>query len=191
MSVLNNHVLTLNRSWTVIGTTSVREAVMLLMRGSAKVLAPETFLTYNWEDWLEESSQMTEIKTFIKTPSLNIAAPQIILLSNYDDIYRTTVKFSSLEVFKRDGFICAYCNQKKRREDLSIDHIIPQSKKGPTNWLNCVTSCTKCNNFKGNRSLQESGLKLHFNPTIPKWSPVIHIKPEHRLEAWKPLIKDS
>jgi len=191
MDVLNSHVLVLNRSWVSIGTITVKNAVILLMRNSAKILATGTYLTYSWEEWLEESPEIIEAKSYIKTPSLNIPTPEVIILSNYDDIFRTTVKFSTKAVFRRDNFTCAYCGKRKKVEDLSIDHIIPRSRKGGTNWLNCVTSCFVCNNQKGNLTPAEANLKLHFKPRIPKWSPVIHVKSESRPESWKKLVKDE
>lgn len=179
----------MNKSWTAIGTTTVKEAVILLTRNSAKILSPGNYLTYTWDEWLEAASELLEVKAYIKTSSIDIPAPEVIILNNYDDIFRTTVKFSTRAVFRRDSYTCAYCNKRKKVEDLSIDHIIPKSRKGGTNWLNCVTSCYSCNNKKGDRTPVEAGMQLHFKPKIPKWSPMIHVKNESRPESWKKLVK--
>jgi len=191
MDVLNQHTLVLNKSWTAIGTTTVKEAVILLSRGSAKALCTSTFIAYSWDNWIENSDKLQCVTAFIKTPNMNVPAPQVIILTNYDAIYRTTVKFSTRAVYRRDNYTCAYCNKKKKVEDLSIDHIIPKAKKGKTDWLNCITACFECNNRKSDQTLQESGMKLHFKPTVPKWSPIIHVKPEARPDSWKKLLKDE
>jgi len=191
MDVLNSHTLVLNKSWVAIGTTTVKEAVILLSRNSAKILATGTYLTYTWDEWLEEAPEMTEVKSYIRTPNLAIPAPEVIILSNYDEIFRTTVKFSTKAVFRRDNYTCAYCGKRKKVEDLSIDHIIPRSRKGGTNWFNCVTSCFSCNNKKGSQTAVEANMKLHFKPRVPKWSPVIHVKNDSRPESWKKLVKDE
>ena len=34
------------------------------------------------------------------------------------------------EVFKRDGFQCAYCGKTPPEVSLEVDHIQPKSKKG-------------------------------------------------------------
>ncbi|RJR10586.1 HNH endonuclease [Candidatus Parcubacteria bacterium] len=189
MSVIDCHVLILNKSWVAIGTSTVKDAVILLSRNSAKVLSPSTYRTYTWEAWLAAASEITEVKNYIKTPSLDIPAPEIIILSNYNDVFRTTVKFSTRAIFRRDNYICAYCNKHKKVEDLSVDHIIPRSRKGGTNWLNCVTSCFECNNKKSNLTPAEAGMVLHYKPFIPKWSPVIHVREESRPKSWEKLIK--
>lgn len=190
-SALEDHVLVMNRSWTAIGTTTVKEAIILLSRNSAKVLATGTYLTYTWDEWLEEASEMPEARSYIKTPRLSIPTPEVIILNNYDDIFRTTVKFSTKSVFRRDSYTCAYCGKRKKVEDLSIDHIIPRSRKGGTNWLNCVTSCFTCNNKKSNMTPAEASMKLLFKPKVPKWSPVIHVKNDSRPDSWKKLVKEE
>ena len=51
-------------------------------------------------------------------------------------------------IFKRDVGRCSLCG---KRENLSIDHIIPVSKGGSSDDSNLRTLCMDCNNKKGNR----------------------------------------
>jgi hypothetical protein len=44
---------------------------------------------------------------------------------------------------------CAYCGSK---EELTIDHIIPQSKGGIDSTINTVCCCKECNHSKGHSS---------------------------------------
>lgn len=53
------------------------------------------------------------------------------------------------EVFKRDGFRCRHCGA---QEMLRADHIVPESKGGPTTIENLQTLCHSCNARKGPRS---------------------------------------
>lgn len=58
------------------------------------------------------------------------------------------------DVFKRDGFRCRYCGRSV--DDgviLHADHVIPQSKGGPTTLENLVTACFECNIGKSNKDL--------------------------------------
>ena len=55
-------------------------------------------------------------------------------------------------------------------DELDVDHIIPRSHGGKTNWLNVVSACRSCNFKKGNKSLKNSGLKLKVQPYIPSES---------------------
>lgn len=51
-------------------------------------------------------------------------------------------------VFQRDGHRCASCGAEN---DLSVDHIIAESKGGPTTLANLQTLCRSCNSRKGTR----------------------------------------
>lgn len=52
------------------------------------------------------------------------------------------------EVFKRDGFKCAYCGKAPPDVLLEIDHINPKSKGGEDDINNLLTSCFDCNRGK-------------------------------------------
>jgi hypothetical protein len=47
---------------------------------------------------------------------------------------------------------CAYCESS---EDLTIDHIIPQSKGGKDEKNNVVCACKQCNHSKGHKLWDE------------------------------------
>lgn len=54
------------------------------------------------------------------------------------------------EVFKRDGFQCAYCGKTPPEVMLEIDHIDPKSKGGKDDINNLITACFDCNRGKRN-----------------------------------------
>ena len=51
-------------------------------------------------------------------------------------------------VWERDNYTCQDCGT---RRNLSIDHIVPESKGGPTTLENLRTLCVPCNSRKGAR----------------------------------------
>ena len=55
---------------------------------------------------------------------------------------------------KSDGFVCQYCGD-DQKENLQVDHIIPQSKGGDNMRDNLTTSCTSCNMEKGSKHVLE------------------------------------
>ncbi len=54
-------------------------------------------------------------------------------------------------IYERDGYRCCNCGKSGRYEDLEIDHIIPVSKGGKSEYGNLQTLCHKCNVEKGNK----------------------------------------
>lgn len=91
---------------------------------------------------LETSLQGHKIKVYL--PSEIIKETKIVHKINYykDKIGRKEI----LKVGK-----CYYCNRKLSNKNATIDHIIPQSKKGTDQRKNLVASCLKCNSIKGNK----------------------------------------
>jgi 5-methylcytosine-specific restriction endonuclease McrA len=93
---------------------------------------------------------------------------------------------SRKNILRRDGFKCAYCG----RGDLplTVDHIIPRSKKGKNSWTNLVAACTKCNNRKGDRTPDEAGMKLLVKPFAPNHILFIKNSVNQLDENWKKYL---
>lgn len=67
------------------------------------------------------------------------------------------------EVFKRDGFQCAYCGKTPPSVTLEVDHIDPKSKGGKDDINNLITACFDCNRGKTNITLDKIPAKLSEN----------------------------
>lgn len=72
------------------------------------------------------------------------------------------------EVFKRDGFQCAYCGKTPPEVSLEVDHIHPKSKGGSDDLNNLLTACFNCNRGKSNIELGVMPNKLKDNIEILK-----------------------
>jgi len=49
-------------------------------------------------------------------------------------------------VESRDGSRCVYCGS---REEITLDHVVPEAEGGPTVETNLVCCCASCNTTKG------------------------------------------
>ncbi|WOK99455.1 hypothetical protein Cni_G08167 [Canna indica] len=78
---------------------------------------------------------------------------------------RVKKNLSRKNIFYRDSFICQYCSS---RQNLTIDHVIPISRGGEWKWENLVTACARCNSRKGQKTLEETNMKLLKIPKAPK-----------------------
>lgn len=58
-------------------------------------------------------------------------------------------------VINRDGMICCYCDMPLASEAVTMEHIVPDSKRGTFNSTNLTVSCAVCNNRRGNRPFFE------------------------------------
>lgn len=99
--------------------------------------------------WLKDRAHILheyDVDDFaLKTPTKVYKAPSVIVIKQYVNYYYNRVPLTKRNVFKRDGYECVYCGNKK---DLTLDHVIPTSKGGEHSWRNVVTACKKCNNTK-------------------------------------------
>ena len=71
---------------------------------------------------------------------------------------------------------------------LTIDHIQPKSRGGIDTWENLTTACIKCNTKKGNRTLEEVGMKLLKTPRRPSHVTFIKNFGGEIDERWKPYL---
>jgi 5-methylcytosine-specific restriction endonuclease McrA len=127
--------------------------------------------------------------------------PAVLVCRKFIKNTNKTVKYSKLNLFIRDNFTCSYCGKRDTtRRSLTVDHIIPKSRwgklgyKGSFNhWNNLTTCCFSCNTKKGDRLLQECGMKLRRNPFEPTARQIIKgIKPDTRIsEEWKRYLPEA
>jgi 5-methylcytosine-specific restriction endonuclease McrA len=79
-------------------------------------------------------------------------------------------------LFKRDANICLYCATRFRASELTRDHITPLSRGGRDSWTNVATACRRCNNHKGGRTPEQSGMQLIAVPFTPTYAEYIYLK---------------
>ncbi len=54
-------------------------------------------------------------------------------------------------VIERDGMLCCYCDKVLNENTLTMEHIVPDSKRGTFNTTNLTPACAKCNNKRGDK----------------------------------------
>ena len=65
-------------------------------------------------------------------------------------------------IIERDGYYCVYCDEDLRDAEIHMDHVIPESKGGPTSYDNLQVTCRKCNLAKGVLSESEFTTRLRI-----------------------------
>ena len=104
----------------------------------------------------------------IHSPNQNFKLPKVMrLFCKIGDV--NIVKFNRLNVFFRDDFKCQYCLSKFRASDLTLDHVIPRSRGGPTSWENIVSACEACNSKKADKLPHEINMNPFKTPREPRW----------------------
>lgn len=94
-----------------------------------------------------------------------IPFPSVIVLSGQLRVPFMSVSLSRSNVLHRDAYTCQYCGV--RRNNLTLDHVLPRCRGGADSWENLVAACHACNERKGDRLPSEAGMPLAKQPTRP------------------------
>jgi 5-methylcytosine-specific restriction endonuclease McrA len=166
--------------------TSVRRAFSLLYQGAAKAIDAQ-FQLFDFESWSALSAASHE--DAIRTVDRRIRVPRVIVLIAYEHLPRTRVRFSRFNIYARDDNTCQYCGRRHRRAELNLDHVVPRSRGGSTNWENVVCSCIGCNLRKGGRTPEEAGMHLLRAPVRPRWTPTFRNAARRAFyREWRPFL---
>jgi 5-methylcytosine-specific restriction endonuclease McrA len=140
-------VLVLNSSLQPLSVIPERRLVVLLSKQKV------TFVDDSVRQLIEES---------IQARRLDLERPVIVQLLANVRVPRVALQPTRSNILLRDDETCQYCG--KRSRDLTLDHIVPRSRGGPTTWENLVACCKSCNGKKGNRLLKEVNMRLLRQP---------------------------
>jgi 5-methylcytosine-specific restriction endonuclease McrA len=187
VSVLNEPCLVLNRNWQPVTFLPVQTAIVNVMRDMASILDPVDYLLLTFEEWV---AMKPETDRWIRTPSQSIPAPEVVVLKKYGERPPRKVVFNRPNLARRDEFTCQYCGAELGERDLTIEHVLPRSRGGPTSWENCVAACEDCNARKADRTPREAGMKLRSTPVRPAWKPRLAIPRGVTRPSWEPFLAE-
>lgn len=195
---LSSSVLVLNRFYSAVHVITVRRAFILLYRECAEIIHIEDgqYQNYDFESWCEisafRSGEKQAHEDWVRAVNFEIQVPRIIRLLSYDRVPRKSLRFNRRNLFARDGHKCQYCGRSYPNHQLSLDHVLPKSRGGPTSWENVVCSCVTCNTRKGGRTPQEARMHLMVPPAEPRTNPLLTVKLSNpKYECWKSFLTTS
>jgi len=166
---MEKRVLVLNLDHSPVAVVSPQKAMVLIFMEKANCLSVYELLQ-------------------IRTVSRSFEYPAVIRLNNYKSIPFRGVLLNRVNLFRRDGGECQYCGS---RRQLTIDHVVPRSKGGKTNWTNLVAACHRCNVHKGDKTPEQVGLTLRVQPFRPTLSYFLSEYAERQAEEWLPFLSSK
>ena len=113
----------------------------------------------------------------IRAVSFSVKLPSVIRLLRYVRIKKRFdyVPFSRANIYARDAYTCQYCAEQLPTQELTFDHVVPDSQGGRKDWENIVTCCVSCNRRKGGRTPEEARMRLVKPARRPNSAPAIRI----------------
>ncbi len=150
--LVSTHVLVLNASYEPLHRVSLKHAIKMLVREVAVVE----------EAHQSEDGEVVTIGQF--------QVPRVLRLVRYVvAAWRYRDRSCTKEAIKRRDGRCAYCGGRAE----TVDHVHPRSRGGLLTWDNAVAACFACNNRKADRTPEEAGMTLRFQPWTPSWPAAI------------------
>lgn len=149
LDIFMSHTLMLNADYTPmavapLSTLNWKEAIKLMYLDQVDVIE-------FYEDWC------------VHSPSVTLRVPSVMVSRSYVKTSRS-VKFNKTNLCIRDEHTCQYCLKKLESKQLTMEHVLPKSKGGKTNWENLSMACSPCNTLKGNRT-DIRPIKPPYKPT--------------------------
>lgn len=143
----------------------------LVLNADMQPLSWMPLSTWSWQEAMTAVLQdrVVQLKSYddiaVHSATQAFDVPAVVCLRQYHR--RKSAAFTRYNLFLRDGFCCQYCGTKKPAKDLTFDHVLPRSRKGPATFENIVAACQSCNLRKSNRTPREAGMKLLRQPRVP------------------------
>jgi len=166
----SGRVLVLNATYEPINVCTVRRAAVLLLKEKAEVIEGGA------------SELRSELTSMVR--------PLVIRLLSFVKLPRDRHrrKITRRAVFARDDWTCQYCAS---RTGLTVDHVIPRSKGGSSDWSNIVACCAPCNRRKGDRLPKQANMHPACVPGPPSPNVFIQVASPRIPTAWQRWLPDA
>ncbi len=130
-------------------------------------------------------------KKEIRSVSAAFRLPAVIVLNRIVKFRFHGLMPNRTNLLWRDGNRCQYCALDFPNSELTLDHIIPKSRGGRNTWENLVVACKKCNQKKGAKIPQESGMYPIRKPVKPKLTVLKSISEAEMTDLWKNYLWEN
>jgi len=166
MNLYGKKVLILNQDYRALTICSIQKAFVLV--------------------YLNKAEMVVEYENRpLNTISASFATPSIIRLFRYVQLPYRGIVLSRQNVFRRDNNTCQYCGT---TSELTLDHVIPRSRKGGSTWDNLITACKSCNAHKGDSTPEEANMPLLHKPFKPSFLMFLRDFSGYIDENWRPYL---
>jgi 5-methylcytosine-specific restriction endonuclease McrA len=116
----------------------------------------------------------------VRSPSTTMKVPSVVICTTFKK-WNRLVKYNRANIYLRDDYTCQYCMKRFSLSALTLDHVVPRSHGGKTNWTNVVTACGHCNFNKGN----DATIVPKIKPVKPSYYYLMAQRKKHPI-----VIKD-
>ena len=213
MNIINKtQVLKLNSAWQAVGQSTVGKAIVDLAAGKCALALDIEYekdengnyivdengwpcgkswpRPVTWEEWIALPVRQFDDVIHYGNGTKIMRAPTVIIAKNFSKMPKKSFKGkpSKDAIWIRDSGVDQYTGYKLRRDNATIDHVVPQSRGGLHSWENLVLTSKELNAKKGNKMNNEVGYHLIREPKAPRPIPLSHLIREIKHVDWTPYL---
>lgn len=148
-------VLLVDKNYIALSIISVKKAIKLIVKGKA-----------------EEIDSVGKIYVQCINKQFSISTILRLMISVPWRAHESRGKFCRKNIAIRDSYSCQYCGIKIGKNGGTIDHVMPVSRGGKTDYTNCVLCCKSCNSIKRDRTPEQAGMPLKSKPRKPGFASI-------------------
>ncbi len=163
--MLTRKVLLLNQNYEPLTVVTAKKAIILI--------------------YMQKVEIVEQYDLVVRSCHTVMAVPSVVRLLYFVKIPFKRVELTRRNIMKRDRYRCQYC---RSTQSLTIDHVVPKTKGGTDTWENLVCACVRCNNKKGDRTPDQTRMKLIKKPKRPHHLYYIHCIVGVNEQSWKPYL---
>jgi 5-methylcytosine-specific restriction endonuclease McrA len=147
----------------------------------------------SWEEavvltWLKKAWAVEYSDKWVHSAKEAFQIPSVIVLFRYIDEKFFTLPCTRKNILLRDENRCQYCAKCFREGDLTIDHVLPRSKGGTSQWSNVVAACRLCNQKKSNYLIENAPVSLIRRPRKPSYRSIIKKRIKNANLKWNEYL---
>ncbi len=169
---MNGRILRLNIAGSPVEWLNWEDAVTLQARGMVAWTLGSPCMTVHGGQ-----SRKTDTQSILILYSIMACEGRVF------DLAGRTPNLVNTSLFRRDQRLCLYCGKYFEERELTRDHVIPMSRGGEDIWTNVVSACRRCNQFKGNKLLNETDMELVALPYAPNHAEYLALINSHRIRS--------
>jgi len=140
---IRDGVVVLNASFEPLGIVPLKRAMVFLMRERAVIVDAVPGRTVRSAEAEFPFPRVVQFREMVRVP------------------YRWgAVPWTRRGLLERDGYECVFCGKRAS----TVDHILPRSRGGRDTWMNTAAACLRCNSVKADKTPEEAGMPLRFQP---------------------------
>lgn len=122
----------------------------LLLNADAQPVSLLPLSTISWQDAIRymvlEKARVVEWYDdwVVHSERWSTRVPAVVMLTEYQKP-KSGVRVTRTNVYLRDNYTCQYCGDHITDNTGTLDHVVPISQGGKSNWTNLATACKPCN----------------------------------------------